>query len=144
MNVSENQPQNLRGWRALVGIMGVLIILGTTVVVGTIIHRLYTKFVAPPTVPTGQSFTPPPPGPVAVPAQPPASASTAPASLYTAPTVAPPPPSAPLTLPPGTHIQAIAQAGAGLAILTTGPSGQSVLLLDPATGKTRTAIQSAP
>ncbi len=128
MNVSENQPQNLRGLKALVGIMGVLIVIGTTVVVGTIIHRLYTKFLAPSTVQNAQGFAPPPPGPVAIPAPP--AMATAPAQ--------------PFTLPKGTQIESIAPAGAGLAILTTSATGQTVLLLDPASGKTSLAVQSAP
>ncbi|WP_297488794.1 hypothetical protein [Acidocella sp.] len=39
-----DQPQaNLRGLKVLVGGMGVLIVLGTAVVVGTVIHRIYAR-----------------------------------------------------------------------------------------------------
>jgi amino acid transporter len=44
----QNQPQgDLRALKALVGILGVLIVLGTVLVVGVIIHRLYARNPAP-------------------------------------------------------------------------------------------------
>ena len=44
----QGQPQgNLRALKALVGFLAVLIILGTAVVVGTVIHRLYANHAAP-------------------------------------------------------------------------------------------------
>ncbi len=44
----QGQPQgNLRALKALVGVLGVLIILGTALVVGTVIHRLYANHAAP-------------------------------------------------------------------------------------------------
>jgi hypothetical protein len=43
-----DQPQgDLRGLKALVGIMGVLIILGTALVIGVVIHRIYARNGAP-------------------------------------------------------------------------------------------------
>ena len=40
----QDQPrQDLRGLKALVGIMGVLIVLGTALVIGVVIHRLYAR-----------------------------------------------------------------------------------------------------
>jgi hypothetical protein len=113
--------------KALVGIMGALIIIGTSIVVGTIIHRLYNKFLVPPTVETASPYAPPPPGAVAVPTP----------NLYATPSRA-------VTLPKGTHIQSIAPLGQGLAILTTSPQGDAVLLLDPDTGAVHTELQSAP
>ena len=38
---------DLRGLKALVGIMGVLIILGTALVIGVVIHRIYARNGAP-------------------------------------------------------------------------------------------------
>jgi hypothetical protein len=112
-----DQPQNLRGLKAAVGIMGVLIVIGTTVVVGTIIHRLYAR------------ISPPPPmaAPLAVPAAPGLPMASAAASLL-----------------PGEHIAGIAAAGADVAIWVAGPQGERVLLLDPVSGQMRLALQSAP
>ena len=46
----QGQPQgDLRALKALVGILGVLIVLGTALVVGTVIHRLYANH-APPSI----------------------------------------------------------------------------------------------
>ncbi len=43
-----DQPRgNLLGLKVLVGIMGVLIVLGTAVVAGTVVHRLYARKAAP-------------------------------------------------------------------------------------------------
>ncbi|MDE8345336.1 MAG: hypothetical protein POH28_04050 [Acidocella sp.] len=43
-----DQPrQDLRGLKALVGILGVLIILGTALVISVVIHRLYARNIAP-------------------------------------------------------------------------------------------------
>ena len=39
-----DQPQkDLRGLKALVGGMGLLIVLGTALVIGTVIHRIYAR-----------------------------------------------------------------------------------------------------
>lgn len=108
-----NQPQNLRGLKALVGIMAVLIIVGTTVVVGTVASRLYSRFNPPPT-PATSSEAPPPPQELA---------ST-------------------LKLPAGEHIVGIANAGSELAILTTSSQGEEVLMFNPTSGALRTVLSS--
>ncbi len=113
----QDQPQNLRGLKALVGGMGVLIIIGTTVVIGTIIHRLYARFSAPSTAPAAAAV--PAPGSVP-PALPPAAVAA--------------------QIAPGEHISGIAPAGADLAIWVSGPKGDRLLLLNPATGQTRTVL----
>jgi hypothetical protein len=114
------QPQaNLRGLKALVGFMGVLIILGTAMVVGTVIHRLYAKK--------------------------PVASMQAPALVAPmAATVAVPlPAGAPLMLAPGEHIVGIAGAGGDVAVWVSGPQGERVLLLNLASGGLRVAVQSA-
>ena len=99
--------------------MGVLIIVGTTVVFGTIIHRLYVKFAAPST-PLPLASVPPPIG--AVPATLPASALA--------------------QLAPGEHISGIAAAGSDLAVWVSGPNGDRLLLLNPVTGQVRAVLAS--
>ena len=112
------QPQgDLRGLKALVGFMGVLIILGTAVVVGTVIHRLYAKK----PVPSMQAAV------LAVPAGVPAMQA----------------PGAPVMLAPGEHIAGIAGAGGDVALWVSGPEGERVLLLDAASGQARVVVQSA-
>ncbi|GBQ34995.1 hypothetical protein AA11237_0874 [Acidocella aminolytica 101 = DSM 11237] len=106
--------------KVLVGVLGVLIIVGTTVVVGTVIHRLYASFNAPPTPP--HEAAAPAPGAVP-PALPPASVAAA-------------------KLAPGEHISGIASAGGDVAIWVSGPTGDRLLLLNPATGQTRVALAS--
>ncbi len=86
--------------------MGVLIILGTALVIGVVINRLYARQDAP------SIFTP-------------------------APVVAT------AALAPGEHIAGIAAAGADVAIWVTGPGGDRLLLLDPASGTLRTALGPA-
>ena len=105
------QPQDLRGLKAVVGIMGVLIVVGTTVVVGTIIHRLYDRILLPPP-------------------------SAAPLSVPLAPVTAAGAPS----LQPGEHIAGIAGAGGDVAVWVSGPAGDRVLLLDPASGQLRVGL----
>src|SRR5579871_2931270 len=100
----QDQPQDLRGLKAAVGGMGVLIIIGTIVVVGTIIHRLYARESAPP--------------PMAAPLSVPAAPTAAMAQLQ-----------------PGEHISGIAGAGAAVAVWVSGPAGDRLLLLDPASGQ---------
>ncbi len=92
--------------------MGVLIIIGTTVVVGTIIHRIYASFAAPST-----------PQPMAL-----------------APLPGAVPAGALAQLAPGEHIAGIASAGAELAVWLNGPNGDRLLLLNPATGQARTLL----
>ena len=111
----QDQPQNLRGLKALVGVLGVLIVIGTAVVVGTIIHRLYARFAAPsnpvPAVAAADGA-----GGVATPGAP--TGGTA----------------AMAGLAPGEQIQGIASAGPDVAVWVSGPKGERVLLLDPASG----------
>ncbi len=104
--------------------MGVLIIIGSTVVVGTIIHRLYARFSAPSTAPAAAAV----PAPGSVPATLPPSAL----------------PSAAMAaqLAPGEHISGIASAGAELAVWISGPKGDRLLLLNPVTGQARAVLSS--
>ena len=103
--------------KAAVGIMGVLIIIGTTVVVGTVIHRLYASFATPSTPQTMAS------APVsAVPVEMPAGVVA--------------------QLAPGERISGIAPAGAELAVWLSGPKGDRLLLLNPVTGQARVVLAS--
>jgi hypothetical protein len=111
MAIQPRSENDLRGLKALVGILGVLIILGTALVIGVVIHRIYGK----PAAAT--------PGTIQG-----ASVALAPSSL----------------LARGEHISGIAGAGGELAIWVTGPAGDKVLLLDPATGKIGLAISTPP
>lgn len=115
----KNQPQDLRGLKALVGIMAVLIIIGTTVVVGTVIHRLYARFTASPT---------------------PDSSATAQAALPPSLPAGPPPKA--IILPSDEHVISIASAGAEIALLVTTPKGEKLLILNPDSGTLRTALSS--
>jgi hypothetical protein len=104
-----DQPrQNLNGLKALVGGLGVLVILGTALVISVVIHRLYAKPAAP-------SMTP--------------RAASAPAIAN--------------RLPPGDSIRSIAAAGQALAIWITTPTGDQILLLNPASGSLTLAIATA-
>jgi hypothetical protein len=100
--------------KAVVGIMGVLIVLGTAVVVGTIVHRLYANAQRPS---MAAGVVPPPEGSV-----PPAGASVG------------TPAGAPALLPAGAHIAGIAAAGDGVAVWISGPGGDQLWLVDPRTG----------
>ena len=102
--------------------MAILIIIGTTIVVGTVIYRLYARFNPPPT-PSATS------GSIAAPVASPALPT------IPAPTV---------QLADGEHITAIAAAGADVAILVAGPQSERVLILNPASGAIRTALVSHP
>lgn len=99
--------------------MGVLIIIGTTVVVGTIIHRLYARFATPSTAPAMAASAPAPGGVAA--AAPPAVVGQ---------------------LAPGEHISGIAPAGTELAVWVSGPKGDRLLLLNPGTGQVHTVLRS--
>jgi hypothetical protein len=101
--------------KALVGILGVLIVIGTAVVIGTVIHRLYARSDAPSMAP------------LAVPAAP-----ALPAGV-----VAP-------SLAPGEHIAGIAAAGGRIAVWVSGPHGDRLLLIDPASGQTSVLLRTAP
>jgi hypothetical protein len=112
-----DQPQDLRGLKAAVGIMGVLIVVGTTVVVGTIIHRLYARVSAPPPMAM----------PLALPALPAVAAVPVAAQL-----------------PPGEHIAGIAAAGGDVAVWVNGPDGGRLLLLNPVSGQISLGLQETP
>jgi hypothetical protein len=108
-----DQPQSdLRGLKALVGILGVLIVVGTAVVIGTVIHRLYARNDAPSMA-----------QPLATPAAP-----ALPAGL------------ASTILPPGEHIAGIAAAGGRIAVWVSGPQGDRLLLVDPLSGQSRVVL----
>ncbi len=115
MAVQPRGGNDLRGLKALVGILGVLVILGTALVIGVVIHRLYGKAEA-------------------------AAPAMAPGMAPATPTILPP---APNMLPAGEHITGIAGAGGDVAVWVSGPAGDRILLLDPATGKLSVAM-SAP
>jgi hypothetical protein len=109
----QDQPQgDLRGLKALVGILGVLIVIGTAVVIGTVIHRLYARNDAPSMA-----------SPLAAPAAP-----ALPAGLV------------PAVLAPGEHIAGIAGAGGRIAVWVSGPQGDRLLLVDPASGQSREVL----
>ena len=113
----ETQPRgDLRGLKALVGILGVLIVLGTALVIGVIIHRIYAKQPAPSM-----------------------AAATAPAVVPGATAALP---AMANRLPAGDYIKAIAAAGADVAIWVGGPDGDRVLLVNPATGSIAVAISA--
>jgi len=99
----QDQPRvDLRMLKAVVGILGVLIILGLALVIGTVIHRLYAR-TQPPSIPMA----------------------------------------APAGLAPGEHVAGIASAGPDVAIWVSGPAGDRVLLLDPATGRASVLLQGS-
>jgi Family of unknown function (DUF6476) len=107
-----DQPQgDLRGLKALVGIMGVLIVLGTALVIGVVIHRLYARNPAP-------------------------SNSVA--------AFVPLPGAGKVQLAPGEKIAGIAGAGGAVAVWVSGPAGDRLLLLDPASGQAREVLRTAP
>jgi hypothetical protein len=107
-----DQPQgNLRGLKALVGILGVLIVIGTAAVIGTVIHRLYARNDAPSMAP------------LAAPAAPPLPAGLAGARLA-----------------PGEHIAGIAAAGGRIAVWVSGPQGDRLLLIDPLDGRSSVVL----
>jgi hypothetical protein len=112
MAIQPRSGNDLRGLKALVGVLGVLVILGTALVIGIVIHRLYDK-----------------------------PAAAAPAAI---PGLSLALPAAPSLLGHGEHISGIAGAGEELAIWVSGPAGDRVLLLDPATGKVAVAVSSGP
>jgi hypothetical protein len=113
------QPQgDLRGLKALVGILGVMIVLGTALVIGVVIHRLYAK-------PSAQST----------------AAAAAPAAPV--PGTPLPPPAIANRLPEGDYIKSIAAAGADVAIWVAGPEGDRILLYNPVSGRITVALSAA-
>ncbi|HQT46294.1 MAG TPA: hypothetical protein PLY97_03640 [Acidocella sp.] len=85
-----------------------LIILGTALVIGVVIHRIYAR-------------NPAPSMPVA--AQVPVAGALLGAALMQ-----------------GEHISGIAGAGADVAVWVSGPAGDRLLLLDPASGRVSVAL----
>ncbi len=61
-----DQPRSLWGLKALVGILGVLIVLGTALVIGVVIQRIYARPAAPSM--SAAAWTPPPADPLVLPA----------------------------------------------------------------------------
>ena len=47
MEIQPRATSDLRGLKLLVGVLGVLVILGTALVIGVVIHRIYAKPAAP-------------------------------------------------------------------------------------------------
>jgi len=113
--VSQSRPDQLKGLKALVAFLGILVVLGTAVVAGVIIRRLYAP--AAPASNVAAATLPPQPG-------------TAPPTTTT-------------TLPTGSRILGLAAAGGSLAIWVTSPAGsQDIYLLDPATNALHLAIHA--
>ncbi len=100
----------------MVGILGVLIVLGTALVIGVIIHRIYAKQPAPSMAATAPALAP-------------GAAAALPAMAG--------------RLPAGDYIKSIAAAGADLAIWVGGADGDKVLLVNPATGNITVAISAS-
>ena len=114
LSASAGRSPDLLGLKLLVGGLGALVILGTAVVIGVIIHRLYAK-------PSASSMAPVP-API-----------TAPAAITALPTLT-------NRLPAGDTIKSMAAAGPDLALWVTGPDGDQILLLNPATGQLTIAV----
>lgn len=112
---ARGKDTGLRGLKLLVGFLGVLIVLGTAVVVGVVIKRIYAK-------PEAASISN---------AMIPGVAATPTPSLLAA------------SLAPGEHIAGIAGAGAEFAVWVSGPGGDRLLLLNPQTGALSTVLAGA-
>jgi hypothetical protein len=91
--------------------MGVLIVLGTALVIGVVIKRIYAK-------------------------------PAAPSMSAMAPGVLPGAVAASAVLPAEAHIAGIAGAGGAIAVWVSGPGGDEVLLIDPASGAVRRALST--
>ena len=89
--------------------MGVLIVLGTAVVIAVVAQRLYARPEAP----------------------------------STAAGAAPVPGAPPFLLPAGAHIAGIAAAGGAIAVWTTGPAGDQLLLVSSASGTVSRVIATS-
>jgi hypothetical protein len=107
---------DLLGLKVVVAVLGVLILAGTALVIGTVIARIYAKRPHAPTAVV-------------------ATAPTAPVGAGRG---------GPVTLAPGEHIAGIAAVGQDLAVWIDAPNGGRVELIDPATGATRTVVGAAP
>ena len=101
----------MRGLKALVGILGVLIVIGTAVVIGTVIHRLYAR-----------------------------SDASSMAPLAAPPAPALPAGVTPTILAPGEHIAGLAAAGGRIAVWVAGSQGDRLLLIDPASGRSSVVL----
>ena len=115
MSDQAQKHSDLRGLKALVGILGVLIVLGTALVIGVVIKRIYAK--------------------------PAATSMTAPVNAIIPGESSPVLPAG--SLAAGEHISGIAGAGGMLAIWVSGVAGDKVLLLNPQTGALSTALAPA-
>ncbi|HQT63685.1 MAG: hypothetical protein B7Z75_08165 [Acidocella sp. 20-57-95] len=115
MSGQAQKHDNLRGLKALVTVLGVLIVLGTAFVIGTVIKRFYAK-------PVAASMTMP------------VSAVIPGESQVVLP---------PGALAPGDHIAGIAGAGGVFAVWVSGAGGDRLLLLNPQTGAVSTALGPA-
>jgi len=104
----------LRGLKALVAGLGVLIVVGTAVVIGVIIKRIYAS-----------------PAPAS-------NFSAAPVPGYGLPA------DSLASLPAGSHIAGLAGSGGVFAVWVTGPKGGQLYLLNPQTGALHLAVQAPP
>jgi hypothetical protein len=130
------EATDLRALKALVAVLGVLIVLGTALVVGVVIHRIYARTAEPSNVagPAEPStyLGPAEPSTYLGPAEP--SNVAGPAAVSAMGAVAP------AVLGKGEHVAGMAAAGADVAVWVTGPAGDRVLLLDPRTGAVTVAL----
>lgn len=124
---ARGKDTDLRGLKLLVGFLGVLIVLGTAVVVGVVIKRIYAK---PEAASISNAMIP------GVAATPTPVAGLPAASLPAASQPA-------ASLAPGEHIAGIAGAGAEFAVWVSGPGGDRLLLLNPQTGALSTVLAGA-
>lgn len=97
----------MRALKALVVIMGILLVAGSAVVAGTILSRL-----------SGQP--------------------------HRAPAIAALPARVGVTLPPGGRLDSVSALGERLALHVTGPAGDAILIVDPATGATLETLDLQP
>jgi hypothetical protein len=99
----------LRGLKALVAGLGVLVVLGTATVIGVVIKRIYAD---PAPASTGSAAAPVPGGGV-------------------------------VQLPAGAKITGLAAAGGDFAVAVSGPAGDQVWIVNPATGVRYVALSAA-
>jgi hypothetical protein len=123
------QPQaDLRGLKVLVAGMGVLIVLGTALVIGVVVHRM---------APAGASDVPRGHGPPAV-------ADSGRGGVNASLPAGHEPAGSGETLPVGERIKSISPAGPDVAVWVSGANSDRILLLDPLTGQVRAALRTAP
>jgi hypothetical protein len=117
----QDQPrQDLRALKALVGGMGVLIVLGTALVIGVVIHRLYARNPAPSNI--AVATVPVPEGAMG-------ATRLAPGNVAA-------------SLAAGEKIMGITGAGGDVAVWVSGPAGDRLLLIDPQSGQTRVVLST--